>query len=658
MPSSLESLKQALEHHRAGRLAEAEDRYRGVLAAEPGHPDALHLLGSLVSALGRSEEALVLVGQAVRARPGVAPFHNSLGTVLQSLGRHYEAGLCFTQALALEPGLAEAHVNFGNSLQALGLLEEAAAQYGAALRSQPGCAEAHNNLANTLAAAGDFRASEASFREAIRLKPGYAEAWVNLSGALKGLDRFEEAAGCCLEAIRFAPDMAEAYSKLGAVLSAVERFEEAEAAAQEALRRKPALAEPWSVLSIIHHARQSFGEAERCARRSLELRPDSAEGWNNLGNALQEQGRMEEAEACYHTALRLRPGLADAHYNLGNARRRQRRLPEARACFEEAVRLNPAHAKAQLNLALTQLQSGDLERGWEQYEWRWKNPKTPPRRFPQPLWDGSPLTDRTILLHSEQGLGDTIQFIRYAEIVKAAGAVVAVECPAKLAPLVAVVSGVDRVVEAGADLPEFDIQAPLLSLPRLFRTTLANVPAKVPYLSVDAERRRRWCERLAGAGRLRVGLAWKGNPQQPDDRNRSMSWETLSPLTQVSGVDWFSLQYGEHPGASTGGRVADLAPQTEDFRDAAAAIEQLDLVISVDSSMAHLAGALARPVWVLLPFLADWRWLLDREDTPWYPTMRLFRQPERGDWQSVVRSVGKALVEECSKGGGAGRYAL
>ncbi|MFB3776007.1 MAG: tetratricopeptide repeat protein [Bryobacteraceae bacterium] len=570
-------------------MAEAEGLYRTVPPGDPCYPDALHLLGLLASAGGRTQEALALLGEAVRLRPEVAPFHNSLGRALDSLGMHCEAGLCFTQALACKPNYVEAQVNFGNALHALGLLEEALVQYEAALASQPECVEALFNKA--------------------------------------------------------------------AALSGLERFEQAEAVAWEALRRKPEAAEPWNVLSVVHFARHRFLDAEQCARRSVGLRPDCAESWNNLGNALQEQDRMEEAEACYRAALRISPHLAEAHYNLGNARRRVLRLPEARACYEEAIRLNPGHIKAHWNLSLTLLLAGELERGWEEFEWRWRNPKTPPRRFRQPPWDGSPLEGRTILLHAEQGLGDTIQFIRYADLVKRAGAAVVVECPARLAPLVATAPGVDRVVGAGTPLPEFDVHAPLMSLPRLVRTTLSSVPARVPYLAVEEERRQRWRERMAHERELRVGLAWKGNPLQPDDRFRSVSWETLAPLTAVSGVTWFSLQYGERPGPSQGGPLVDLGPETEDLRDAAAAIEQLDLVISVDSAMAHLAGALGRPVWVLLAHLPDWRWLLGRQTTPWYPTARLFRQPRRGDWESVIADAGEALIEDRSKGRSANRYA-
>jgi hypothetical protein len=335
--------------------------------------------------------------------------------------------------------------------------------------------------------------------------------------------------------------------------------------------------------------------------------------------------------------------VADAPYNLGNALRLGRRLAEAASCYQQAIRCRPGYVKAHWNLAHTLLLAGELERGWDEFEWRWKKKDTPPRAFPQPVWDGAPLDGRTILLHAEQGLGDAIQFIRYAELVKRSGGAVVLECPAKLAGLFESARGIDALAPAGTPLPAFDVHAPLLSLPRIFHTTLAGIPACVPYLAVQADYRSKWKNRLAGYQGRRIGLVWKGNPQHAEDKFRSLAPETLSPLAGTPGATWFSLQFAERTASPPIPGLIDLGPETEDFRDAAAAVEQMDLVISADTSMAHLAGALARPVWVLLPFVPDWRWLLDRDDTPWYPTMRLFRQPQRGEWKPVVEAVREAL---------------
>jgi tetratricopeptide (TPR) repeat protein len=643
MNTAASELVEGLAHHQGGRVGQAEALYQQVLVREPDNADALHLLGMLAHGANRHEEAVGRIARAVQLKGNVAPYHNNLGVVLQALGRHHEAGLCFAQALAVSPNYVEAHINFGNALQSLGLPGEAVLHYRRAIELKPDSAEAHNNLGNVRLAEGDGRAAEACFRAALAIRPAYAEAWLNLSGALKEADRFEEAVACCQEALHLAPDLAEAWSNLAAILSAMERLDPAEHAAREALARKPGLAEPHVVLAAIQQAQGKFREAEASSREALRLRGNYAEASNNLGNAVQEQGRLQEAEVHYRAALRSKPKLADAHYNLGNVLRLGRRLAEAGACYEQAIRLRPGYVKAHWNLAHTLLLAGDLERGWEEFEWRWKKKDTPARCFAQPAWDGAPLEGRTILLHAEQGLGDAIQFIRYAELVKRSGGTVLFECPAKLAGLFETARGIDGMTPAGAALPAFDVQAPLLGLPHIFHTTLADIPAGVPYLAAGADYRSKWKERLAGYAGRRIGLVWRGNPQHGEDRFRSLSPETLSPLAGISGVTWFNLQFGEHTASPPIHGLVDLGPETEDFRDAAAAVEQMDLVISADTSMAHLAGALAKPVWVLLPCVPDWRWLLDRDDTPWYPSMRLFRQWRRGEWKPVIAAVREAL---------------
>jgi len=643
----VQMLAEGLEHHRAGRPEQAAELYSRVLEQDPQNADALHLSGMLAFEAGDFQKALGMLGRAVRLRPDVAAFHNNLGNVLLAMGRAADASLCYVQALATKPDYVEAHLNLGNALSVVGLNGEAEAHYRRALWLRPGLPEAHNNLANSLVVRGRFEEAEAEFREALRLKPGYAEAWLNLSGALKGQEKLEEAEQCCRQALLLVPGMAEAYSNLAAVFSAAGRHQEAEQAAQEALARNPSLAEPWVALAAARQAQGAYGEAERCARQALALRPGYAEAENNLGNALLEQGRLEEAEAHYREAIRRKPGLADAHYNLGNALRAGLRLEEACGAYQEAIRIRGDHVKAHWNLALTLLLGGRLEEGFREFEWRWKKKDTPPRLLEQPLWDGSPLAGRTLLLHAEQGLGDTIQFSRYAKLARNSGGRVVLECPAKLAALLATVPGVNEVLPQGAPPPPFDVHAPLGSLPGLCGTTLNNIPAATPYLKVAEEFRRKWRQRLGTAGGRRIGLVWAGNPLHAEDARRSCSLEALAPLARVAGVRWCSLQFGERAAEAArppqGWRIEDLSGETADFRDAAAALEQLDLLISVDTAMAHLAGALARPVWLLLAYVPDWRWLLGREDTPWYPTMRLFRQPRPGDWASVVDAVVRAL---------------
>jgi hypothetical protein len=324
-------------------------------------------------------------------------------------------------------------------------------------------------------------------------------------------------------------------------------------------------------------------------------------------------------------------------------------LDDALVSYEEALRIRPDYAEAHWNRALAWLLVGNFEQGWAEYEWRWKEKHYPPRPFEQPLWDGSPLRDRSILLHADQGLGDTLQFIRYAPLVKERGGTIIVECQDPLLRLLGSCSGIDRLVARGSALPAFDVQAPLMSLPHILGTKLATIPADVPYLSVDAALVEHWRRALGSRQPFRIGIAWQGFPGNPRDRERSAPLAEFAPLAQVPGVQLFSLQKG--PGseqlsqAANRFAVIDMGAKTSaDFMDTAAVMKNMDLVVSVCTSVAHLAGALGMQVWVALTFDADWRWLLQRDDSPWYPTMRLFRQTERGNWQPVFERMRAALM--------------
>ena len=647
MPTIAEALMQGLEHHRAGRRSDAEAIYRAVLASDPRNADALHLLGMLSYEAGRHEAATALIAEAIHANPHVAAFHSNLGNVLEARGELPDALLCFEQALRLEPDYPEAHVNLGNTLQRLERFEEAVAHYRQALLLSPCCAEAHNNLGNALRARGQLAEAIACFERALELKPDYAEAYSNLATVFRDQDRLEEAERYYRQALRLNPDLAEGYSNLGAVLLRQERFEEAEAACREALARKPVLADALSNLGAILPKLGRREEAEAACRQALQKCRDHPEAWNNLGNVLLELGRIDEAVAAYREALRSRPAHADAHYNLGNALTVQQRFQEAAASYRRAVQLKPDAANVHWNLALILLQMGDFEQGWREYEWRWKRKETPLRAFQQPLWDGSPLEGRTILLHGEQGLGDTVQFNRYVPLVKQAGGSIVVECAPELAPLLRAIRGMDRLVSAGAPLPDFAVHAPLLSLPRLFETRLETIPNQVPYLAVEPQRVQIWRRRLSPNERFKVGLVWAGTASHPNNQNRSFTPDQFAPLEGIPGVEFFSLQRGPEAGqldtAPPGMRITNLAAEANDLEDLAAMVLNLDLVITVDTLMAHLAGALARPVWTLLSFVSDWRWLSDRQDSPWYPSMRLFRQTRLGDWRAVMGRVREAI---------------
>ncbi|HZY88696.1 MAG TPA: tetratricopeptide repeat protein [Gemmataceae bacterium] len=617
MATSADLFALALRHHQAGDLTRAEALYRQLLQADPGHADSLHLLGVLAYQTGHAAPAAALIRDAIARAPGAAVYHSNLGVVLQALGRPDEAAASYEQALRLEPACVDAHVGLGNLLTGLGRPEQAARHCEEALRLRPGSPEAHNNLANALLRLGRKEAAAAHYREALRLRPDYAEAHSNLGVALADLGRLEEAAGHHREALRLNPNYPEGHNNLGNVLRDQWKLDEAIASFREAVR----------------------------------LRPDYAEAHNNMGTAVRHRGKLEQAVACYRRALELRPDYAEARNNLGNALKDQGQLDEAAACFEEALRLRPDYAEAHWNRSLLWLLRGELGRGWPEYEWRWTQPGFAPRPFAQPRWDGSPLAGRVILLWAEQGLGDTLHFIRYAPLVKERGGRVIVECQPALRRLLAGAVGVDQLVAQGEPLPPFDVQAPLLSLPGIFGTSLDAVPASVPYLQADAGRVEYWRQKLAGLSGLKVGIAWQGNPAFRGDRQRSVPLAHFAPPAAAEGVRLISLQKG--PGAeqltALGGRfpVTDLGDELDEaagpFVDTAAVMKNLDLVISSDTAVPHLAGALGVPVWVALPLVPDWRWLLGREDCPWYPTMRLFRQTRPDDWDEVFARVAAEL---------------
>ncbi len=454
----------------------------------------------------------------------------------------------FRRALELDPGYAEAHINLANCCQSVKLWDEAVMHYREALRLKPGSPEGHNNLGNALGALGRAAEAIACYYEAVRLKPAYAEAWVNLGGALKEQNRLEEAAACCRRALDCRPDLAEAHSNFAAVLVKMERFAEAEAEAVRALELSPSLAEAHANMAVVRLEQKRLDEAAACARRAIELKPEVPEAHSNLGDVFAKQERAEEALACYRRALELRPHGAELHNKFGFGLQRLGRFSEALERFEEAVRLSPGLADAHINRAMAWLQAGDFERGWTEYEWRWKGREFSKRTLPRPRWDGAPIPGRTILLHAEQGLGDTVQFVRYIPLVKAAsGATVVLECQPRLIPLLERLEGVDRIVPAGLPLPDFDVHAPLLSLPGILGTRAETVPARVPYLRVPPERVERARARMGASGDFRIGLAWAGNPKHQRDRARSIPLAALAQLAQVPDTAFFGLQRG--PGA-------------------------------------------------------------------------------------------------------------
>jgi tetratricopeptide (TPR) repeat protein len=500
--------------------------------------------------------------------------------------------------------------------------------------------------------AGRLQQAEAGYREVLAVEPAHTDSLHLLGVIALQIGQFSLAVEVIGKAIALQPFVADFHNNLGLALTGLDRLKEAERSYREAIRLKPDYPEARNNLGNALKDLGRIEDAERAYLAALRLKPDYAAAHNNLGTIHAARGRLEEAAACYRAALRLDPNYPEAYHNLANAVRGLGHWDETGIYCREALRLDPNYAEAHYNLGWWLLLTGQFEEGWREFEWRGRlKARHAPRRFTQPLWNGEDLGDRVLLLHAEQGAGDTFQFCRYVPLAAARGRVV-LEAPRPLLRLLTGLPGIEHIVAAGDALPPFDLQCPLLSLPRAFGTTLDTVPAEVPYLKAEPDQVAAWQARLVGLDGLRVGLVWAGNPEQADDDRRSIAFDRFSDLAGVPGVVFVSLQKGDAAALaharSIGMSVTDWTEELGDYADTAALIETLDLVISVDTGVAHLAGALGKPVWLLNRFDPYFVWLLNREDSPWYPTLRQFRQPVPGDWDSVVARVRTELERLCS----------
>jgi tetratricopeptide (TPR) repeat protein len=650
MATIAELFDRAVACHRSGNLQQAESFYRQVLGAEPGHAAAYHLLGFLAHQTGQHDLAVKLIRQAIALNPTEADYHFSLGIVFMSQDQAAQAIACYRQTLQINPDHAAAYNNLGNAFKSQGQFAQAAECYRQALRIEPHLAGAHNNLGVALRELGQPAKAIECYRQALQHNPHDADALSNLVVVFREQGRLQEAEHCARRALELYPAHANALNSLGMVLGDLGQSAAAAASYQQALRIAPDRAHVHNNLGSVFMSQRRWAEATICFQEALRLDPNYANAHVNLGTAFRDQGQLAEAERCYREAMRINPQLMDAHNNLGNVFLDQGRRQQAAACYAQALRLQPDHAATRYNQSQLRLLQGDLPEAWADYECRWKKPGSVQRHIDRPRWNGAPLEGKTILLHAEQGLGDTIQFVRYVPLVKERGGTVLFECQPALQRLLSGIAGVDQLVAAGAALPECDVQAPLLSLPGIFGTTLSTIPATVPYLKANGDLVAYWRKELAVLSGFKVGIAWQGNPCHTADRNRSIALAHFEALARVPGIQLVSVQKG--PGsdqvAAVQGRVPilDLGQRLDAagaFLDTAAIMMNLDLVITVDSAVAHLAGALGVPVWVALGIGPDWRWLLERSDSPWYPTMRLFRQTRYSDWSDVFEDMAAAL---------------
>jgi tetratricopeptide (TPR) repeat protein len=486
----------------------------------------------------------------------------------------------------------------------------------------------------------------ARLRTAAALHANQPQCLFDLANALLAAGELAEAIGCYRQAVALRPDFAEAFNNLGVALRRSGAIDEAITAFGKALEAHLDYADAHNNLGIALCDKRDWNAAVACFRRAVTLRPDFADACGNLGNAQLGRGDVDSAIACLRRAVQLRPDSFGMHNNLANALLENGDFTAAMAECRQSLALKPDYAEAHLSLSLMLLLQGDWEHGWPEYEWRWlsKEHRSPTANFSQPRWQGEELGGRHILLHSEQALGDTLQMARYVPLVAARGGKVILACQPELAQLMRGIQDVDAVYHRRAALPNFDLHCPLLSLPGVFKTTPQTVPANVPYIRAAPELVEKWRKRLEAESGKKVGLVWAGRPDHSRDRQRSIRLEQLADLA-MGGVCLISLQKGEAAWHARPPkmRLIDYTDELVDWSETAALVANLDLVITVDTAVAHLAGAMGKPVWVLMQFVPDWRWMLNRADSPWYPTMRLLRQKALADWRSPITHAAEAL---------------
>ncbi len=671
----------ALQHLQAGRLQQATELCQQVLHQDPDCAEALHLMGVIAGEAGFLDPAVQFLKRAIQLRPMVAGYRNDLGVTYQKMNQMDLAADCFEEALRLDPNFVDALFNLGNLRQECGQWDRGAEYYRRAIQLRPSHAGAWNGAGECLLSLGRSNDAIEAFRNAVTHDPNHVDAHRHLGILLRAQGRTENALRHLRRVVELEPASGEAHNDVGALLLDMDRTAEAESCFRQALKFKPKFPEAWLNLGRVLRKLRRAPEAETCFRQVAELWPDSVEAQEDLGIALSDQGRMDEAFACFNHALVMAPERAETYYNIGHAMLLESRfaealeplqrslklkpnfpeawnnmggcflgqgathgddadLDEAERWYKRAIELKPQYAEAHANLGLLYLLRGRFEEGWKEWEWRWRGKESKLRRYQRPLWRGESLDGKTILLHAEGGLGDTLQFVRYAQLLHDRGARVILQCPKALLAVLSRCPGVELLVNDSQQTPDFDIHTSLMSVPGIVGTTSATIPADVPYIFADPERTAFWKERLSSSHGLMVGIAWQGNPEYIGDQRRSISLAHFEPLAKVPGVRLFSLQTGhgreQLEKFAAEWNINDLGlPLSE----TAAVMMNLDLIVTSDSAVAHLAGALARPTWLAACCTPDWRWLLRRADSPWYPTMRVFRQPGLDQWSIVFESM-------------------
>ena len=674
--------RHAIDLDNQGRFAEALDVYESLFKHFPNHLALLECFGTLLLKMGKFERGLRVYDKSLSIDNTQSHIYSNRGIAFQELKQYRQALSSFEQALTLKPDNVDAYLNRGNLLQELKDFAGAVASYDQAIALKADYAEAYYNRGNALKELKQFSAALESYQNAIALKPNYEEAYSNCGNALKELQRFSEAVSCFDKAIALNSNYTEGYSNKGAVLLELKQYAEAlanfdraislepgyaEAHAnkgnvlrelgqhsaalacyQRAIALKPDYAEAYSGYGVVLLENWQISEALSCFDKAIAIKPDFAEALLNRGNALQQLKQFMKAVSSYEQAISLKADYAEAYSNLGNALTELKQFSRALECFDRSIALNPDVAEPYWNKSLLLLLLADFQQGWLLYEWRFQRDKSKNtlRNYAQPRYFDQDLKHRSILLYTEQGFGDTIQFCRYAKLLTNSETKVILEVRPALVSLISTLHPEIKVISSDAEISDFDYQSPLLSLPYVFNTGLDNIPAESAYLGVDAGNIRDWQERLGEKSIPRIGLVWSGSLENLQLKDRSIPLEMLIAILDLP-FEFHCLQKEIWDRDSLllaqQSKLSCHFDLLEDFSDTAALIEHMDLVITIDTSLAHLAGALGKPTWILLKYIPDFRWLLDRTDSPWYSSVRLFRQDETRNWQTVIAEVRQNL---------------
>ncbi len=657
MPDDSSPIATALALFQSGELAAAEKSCRETLSRDEGNAEAWHLLGVIAHRAGRNDIAIRHVRQAVALAPDSASFHNTLGYLLRIAGQYSDAVALLEKAIALQPDYADAFNNLGIAHAESGALEAAEKAYRTALQQRPDFPEVQNNLGNLMYRMGRVDESLAAFEAATTLRPDYAEAHANRGDAFLNQGDIPAAIDAFSKAVKIAPNWANGWYKLGNAMFQGEQIGNALKAYQRSIDLNPNQMRCLTNLGATLEKLGRYEEAAMMLRHALVMMPEDASALRNLGHVVLKLGHTGEGLQLLRRVVELAPDDPDGHYSLGNALLRMERLQDALNCYKRVRELQPNAARAYFAPASVLLMNGQYKEGWAAYESRFDMAayKTNVKDVRDRLWDGSPLKGRRLLVHVEQGFGDTLMFIRYVPLLRqrAGEGKVYLACEPELFRVLQTLEGVDEVFALGSEASvTYEVQVPLLSLPNRFGTTVETIPNKVPYLRPPPDAKTRIKRRKDS--KLAVAFVWAGRPTHSDDRFRSCPLQWFAGLFDIPGIDFYSIQWGPrsaelkpHQGRDN---VFNLSEKLTDFGETAAIIDQVDLVISIDSAVTHLAGALGKPVWTILPFGGEWRWLFRREDSPWYPNMRLFRQRILGDWRPVFLRIAAALQQQVQAG--------